>query len=353
MRLSYNPSLPEGIVTDGQVISLNSHRPSAIKAKPGTAEQFLEFIMYLVPDERERRELLRWCATLIARPERRIAYGLLLITETQGIGKTTLGDIMADLVGRHNTSFPSEDSITSPFNEWIYQKRLAVINEVYAGGGWKVYNRLKTVVTDKSVTLNRKYEAEITVENWLHFIACSNSSRPLKLAAEDRRWFVPRLSETMWPKERFEKLRLWLGDGGLGEIKYWAEQQAADFYVSPGAQAPLTLKKEEVVAESWSDAAKIIVDCAQVIALSSTPQTVSVRGMKDYARRKVDERVNETEQEIVSLMKRHGGLVRLERLRVNGQFESIWGNEAAKARVDGMPTIERNAAILSMLKDPM
>jgi hypothetical protein len=45
--------------------------------------------------------------------------------------------------------------------------------------------------------------------------------------------------------------------------------------------------------------------------------------------------------------------VRLERLRVNGQFESIWGNEAAKARVDGMPTIERDAAILSMLKDPM
>jgi hypothetical protein len=82
--------------------------------------------------------VLKWCATLIARPSIRMGYGLLLISEQQGIGKTTLGaHILAPLVGLHNTSFPGENDITSAFNEWVAHKRLAVISEIYSGSSWR------------------------------------------------------------------------------------------------------------------------------------------------------------------------------------------------------------------------
>jgi len=57
--------------------------------------------------KRDRIELMRWCATLIARPDIKMNYGVLLISETQGVGKSTLGEkILAPLIGKLNASFP-------------------------------------------------------------------------------------------------------------------------------------------------------------------------------------------------------------------------------------------------------
>ena len=86
---------------------------------------------------------MRWCATLVARPDIRMEYGVLLISEMQGVGKGTLGErILAPLVGPWNCSFPTEQSIVdSSFNSWIAHKRLAVVHEIYAGHNIKAYNK--------------------------------------------------------------------------------------------------------------------------------------------------------------------------------------------------------------------
>jgi hypothetical protein len=117
---------------------------------------------YLFINESERHEALRWCATLIARPDIRMHYGMLLISERQGVGKTTLGaGILAPLVGIQNVGFPGENDITAAFNEWVAHKRLAIVSEIYSGSSWKAYHALKAVITDKDITVNQKVYAAV------------------------------------------------------------------------------------------------------------------------------------------------------------------------------------------------
>lgn len=54
-------------------------------------------------------------------------YAMLLISERQGVGKTTLVDaVLAPLIGRWNVSSPTESQVAdSGFNSWIAHKRLA------------------------------------------------------------------------------------------------------------------------------------------------------------------------------------------------------------------------------------
>jgi hypothetical protein len=215
---------------------------------------------------------MRWVATLIARPEVRMMYGVLLMSEKQGLGKNTLADtVLAPLVGRHNVAWPTENDITeSSFNGWLANKRLVVIGEIYAGHSWKAYNRLKTAITDKFISVNEKYQRPYTVENWAHFVACSNAEVAMKMADEDRRWLVPQLNEAgLWPLERFIEFRHWLKTGGLEIIKHWAETFGD--YVQEGGTAPMSSRKQELVDESRSEPIKLAVAIAEALADEEKP----------------------------------------------------------------------------------
>ena len=117
--LKYVPGEPSGIfsgATSGTYI--NTFRASEIGPETGDVGPWIDFMEHLIPDPGDREELYRWVATLIARPDVRMLYGVLLISEMQGVGKGTLGEkILAPLVGEVNVSYPSEQEIVdSNFN---------------------------------------------------------------------------------------------------------------------------------------------------------------------------------------------------------------------------------------------
>ena len=68
---------------------VNTYRPPDVKPMEGDPGPWLEFMAHLIPDDRDRLETMRWCATLVA-TEIKMTYALLLISETQGVGKSTL-----------------------------------------------------------------------------------------------------------------------------------------------------------------------------------------------------------------------------------------------------------------------
>jgi hypothetical protein len=207
-RVCYRPDVDGLKVTFRGSSAINLHVPSNVRAQPGDPAPFMEFMEYMFVNEGERLEALRWVATLIAKPEVRMSYGLLLISERQGVGKTTLGaGILAPLVGVQNVGFPGENDITSSFNEWVAHKRLAIVSEIYSGSSWKAYHALKSVITDRDISVNQKYMRQYIIENWCHVLASSNSMRALKMENDDRRWFYPEVTEVPWPRNKFDSLR--------------------------------------------------------------------------------------------------------------------------------------------------
>jgi hypothetical protein len=266
--ITYRPSTKKGfrrvVTIDGRRL-VNTFRPSTIVPLPGDHALFLDFMEYLFPEDEDRAHVMRWCATLIARPEVRMRYGLLLISERQGVGKTTLVDaVLAPLVGRWNVSSPNEHQVTeSGFNGWAAQKRLASINEIYSGHSRKTYDRLKQVISDDIIDVNQKFMEPFSIENWLHVAACSNSIRALHIDDGDRRWLVPRVTEKLQgDKSWWVKFHTWLKGGGLPHIAAWAEAYVRDGTVATGDRAPDTSAKKEVVNASRSEGARIAFDLA-------------------------------------------------------------------------------------------
>ena len=101
------------------------------------------------------------------------------------------------------------------------------------------------------MTVSRKYLPNYEIENWVHIFACSNSKRAIKLSMDDRRWFVPLLTEEKRPAEYWERLNCWLVDeGGLGVIRHWAEAWLeTNAPVMRGRDAPWSKLKREIVEE--------------------------------------------------------------------------------------------------------
>ena len=260
--LKYVPGKDPGIYSGGGGTFINTFCPSAVKPEKGDIAPFLDFMEHLIPVEEDRVELMRWCATLIARPGVKMTYGVLLISEMQGVGKGTLGEkILKPLVGDNNVSTPSErELVDSNFNYWLAHKRLAIVHEIYAGQSSKAYNLLKSSITDNNITVQKKYQANYDIESWIHIYANSNSMRALKLANDDRRWLVPRVSEEKRPGKYWEQFNDWLNhEGGLNIIAWWADEfckkQGA---VQRGADAPTTELKRAIIEEGYSPGQQIV-----------------------------------------------------------------------------------------------
>ena len=243
---TYDPSSNGRIILDGDHKKLNLYEPTRIKPKDGDASPFMEYLNNLFPIEEDREHVKLWIATLIAKPGVRMTYSILLVSEKQGVGKSTLGEaILAPLVGSHNSCCPSEEQILSRFNSWAGAMRIAIVAEIYQGKSWKMYNRLKAVVSDETISIERKCKDAITTKNWCHIVASSNSLSPLKVSEDDRRWLVPKVTEEAWPHEKWVALREWLNKDGLSIILHWAKSY--DKYELSGTHAPGTERKKDLI----------------------------------------------------------------------------------------------------------
>lgn len=325
-RVCYRPDDLGLMVTFRGSSAINLHVPSTVRSQAGDPTPWFEFLEYMFVNEDERRDAMKWIATLIARPQIRMSFGMLLISERQGIGKSTLGNsILAPLVGMHNTGFPGESDINSDYNDWVALKRLAIIGEIYSGSNWKVYHKLKGLITDKEIMVNAKYERHYVVENWCHILACSNSMRALKVEQDDRRWFYPECAESPWPGEKFVKFRQWLETGGLSIIRNWAERFGV--YFSPADRAPMTERKKEMIEGSRSEAQREAVALAEAAKSSVNPVGLSIKDVVGWCREQAQGRVHDSDYELKKAMCDVGMKALPKRIKVAGRLDYVVVND--------------------------
>jgi hypothetical protein len=200
--LGYKP-IPDLVLAfdDGKKVLLNRYmQPSLQTAEPSDEERSLwdDYWKALVPDPRERHRLMQWAAHVVLRPETRTGIVILLHGTTQGSGKSTLGEIVGELVGQANTTKPTnpKEAITGRFNGEMEGKVLFVIDELYANESFAVGNAIKCKVTEPKLSIERKGVDSYTVDNYCNFYATSNHLTPVGLEKGDRRWEVYSVEHT-------------------------------------------------------------------------------------------------------------------------------------------------------------
>lgn len=349
MELTYDPSSTGSIVRTAEGLqAINLYEAGPIRPAPGDWTPWLDYLEHMFPVEEDRAQVKRWCATLIARPATRMIYGLLLMSESQGVGKGTFARILADLVGRANASFPSANMIVeSPFNGWISGKRLIIVDEIYEGHSWKAYNKLKPYVTDETIEVNVKHIATWSMPNWTHYVLMSNSRAALKLEAKDRRWLVPEVTEAVWEEERFAAFYLWLRSGGLSAISMWAKtfvERGEGRYVRPGEIAPSSANKRRLISESKSEAETALEALAEAMIERGEPTAIPLSMVKPWLKARTDNVVYETAQSLSRLLQGKGLFV-TDRIKIGGDKVVLVVNQH--------PMLEwENAKLRSAVTDP-
>jgi hypothetical protein len=347
---AYEPGRKPGELVLSGRRTINTWTPTLIEPVTGRhydPQPWFDFMEHLFPVEWERQFVMRWCATLIARPDIRMTFGLLLISEHHGIGKTTLGTILATLVGEHNTEWPSEEQIVeSQFNSWYANKRFVLVNEIYSGHSWKAYKKLKSAISDRDVTVNEKYQRPYTINNWAHMLLCSNSMEALKIEPHDPRIFQPQVTEQKKPGEYWKKLYAWLAGDGYGIIHHWAMQHVGyreklTGRVRQGEVEPIGTEMHPPMTEMKRRAIRDATDEDQVLAEALAKQVVEMKGGKriilidrdvqEWVASKLDLRRSDTwrwQRSFANVRKglRAAGLVLVLEYRYTGYAHEAYGN---------------------------
>lgn len=264
--VAYRPGDKSLIDGDGRRL-VNLWIPPAVQPKPGACVPLGRLLCHMFPVREDRRHAVRWGATLVACPKVRMEYAVVLQSKTQGLGKTTLADLLGRLVGAPNVSRPNETALTeSQFNSHLAKKRLVICDELYSNRSSKTYDKLKSPITDKTVRVNEKHEKAYEIENYAHFVFTSNDLIPIFLDASDRRFFIPTLAERKLPREFWVRFHAWIEGGGLSFMAHcaaaWVAKHGA---VQPGEPAPISTAKRALIDNSVSDEMRSVREAARDI----------------------------------------------------------------------------------------
>jgi len=159
-------------------------------------DYILNYIRFLLPNHDEYKYFMDWVAAKVQNPAFR-GTAIVMMTPTQGIGRSTLFSMLSVLLGEDNHAKVRFDRLSGAgdFNEWS-DKLLVSLDEASQSGdpreNQRAYNRLKEEVdtNNAKVTVNVKYKPTFKTQNCTSFLIATNHTNGLALDSYDRRFTI-------------------------------------------------------------------------------------------------------------------------------------------------------------------
>nr|WP_285816903.1 DUF5906 domain-containing protein [Lactobacillus taiwanensis] len=160
-------------------------------------QPFLDHVYSIICSQNEKiyEYIINWLSFIFQNPTDKTQVAIVL-TGVEGTGKTTFTDVICRLLGTYANDNANIDEITGIFNSSILMKKLIVCNEVKSFTSSKSYDsdKMKTLITEKNIDINRKGKEAVRQENVANFIFVSNNFAPIKISEFDRRYLVIEVS---------------------------------------------------------------------------------------------------------------------------------------------------------------
>lgn len=136
--------------------------------------------------------VLGWLADMVQNIDKKGATALVM-TGPQGSGKNVFFDLMSQLIGEAYCLHLTQSShLVGNFSAQLEDKLLVFANEAFFAKNKKEANALKSLVTDKKTTRERKGVDAEAGDNWFRLIIASNEEHVVDLELSDRRYCVLR-----------------------------------------------------------------------------------------------------------------------------------------------------------------
>jgi len=158
--------------------------------------------------------IVSWMADLFQQPGRKKGTALVL-TGTQGSGKSIIGHVLGKILGRHYLSASDEAHITGRFN--AHQEGLLLLHsdEATFAGDHAAVAKLKDFITRSEMTIERKGVDAIVVANHARLLVTSEQQWVVPAALLERRFAVFELaSDHVQDHDYFGRLMAQMEAGG-------------------------------------------------------------------------------------------------------------------------------------------
>lgn len=159
--------------------------------------------------------LLNWIAAMVQRPGQH-GWVAPVLKGGQGVGK---GHFAHEMLGRlfrpsNYAHLTAPEQLTNDFNSHLEDRSFVFADEA-VWGDTRLANRLKGLITEPQILINRKHCPQEIQDSALHIIIASNADVPLPVERDDRRLLVLQVSDKYQKNTKyFNTLRLELQNGG-------------------------------------------------------------------------------------------------------------------------------------------
>lgn len=157
--------------------------------------------------EEEYQYLLNWFAHLFQKTEDKVQVAIVLKGKDGGGKGCIIEWIGNHILGEQYMFQGSLEEVAGTYNGLLEKCLLANINEPDTYGlGYKYEGTLKTLITDKSQTIRRKYENQYIVKNSTRFIFTTNNDFVVKVGENDRRYVCLETNNTYCLNKKYFKV---------------------------------------------------------------------------------------------------------------------------------------------------
>ena len=190
-KTQYIPQNPQKVIFNQGTASVNTWTcPSYRSERAVAATAFQRFVEYVIPVAAERDVFLNWLAWCLKHEGKKPSWAVMLYSEKQGTGKSTLADVMKALFGSQNTGrINGVNKLVGRFNKEVLDNKLVIVEEVEVKRGSPQANRLKSLVTEDSTMVEAKNMPIYLQDIYCAFLMTTNHL-PLWLEESDRRFFI-------------------------------------------------------------------------------------------------------------------------------------------------------------------
>jgi hypothetical protein len=215
---------------------------------PGSVEpwhKLLDHVLHGMSKE-HRRWFEQWLAYPLQHPGTKLYQAVLIWGLVHGSGKSLLGYTMGQLYGS-NFLEVNEQVMSGSFTAWMEGRQFIMGDEVTGGDKRSTADRMKGLITQKQVWINKKHQPEYTVADCCNYYLTSQHADSLYVEDHDRRYFiheVPAHIGVLPPEFYAEYERWYTGAGAAHLFDYLLHVDTRDF--NPKGHAPTTNAKLEM-----------------------------------------------------------------------------------------------------------
>jgi hypothetical protein len=253
--VGFHPGAPRIFVEEDGNRYLNEYEPiNVAPLRPNSRElDIWQFLCTRIEDPVFQSWLRKFYAFALAKPGVKIQAAPLLVSDTQGTGKTTWMQTIPQLLyGARWVREVSSDLLGKSFNAFLAGTWWVAIEELKTDGPRMdriaIANKLKPWITSKTIPIEFKGLNAYQIVNRVQLTASSNFRDTLQLDNSDRRWGIGRVVERAWTEaEKQEVVKGFIDSPRAAGVLRWLIQQENLTGFSPTAAPPQTAEKTTMI----------------------------------------------------------------------------------------------------------